>query len=102
MKLKIGGMVLTVQEAEMEEYGRFDHEKEKIFLRAGMDGLARDRTLLHEIIHVIWSEYDMPVDPVEESCVKRLESGLTSFIMDNPKEAMKLVERIAKLRRERT
>ena len=102
MKLKIGGAIIAVEEAEMDEYGRFDHEKEKIFLRSGLQGLQRHRTLLHEIIHVVWSEYDLPTDPVEETCVRRLESGLSAFIMDNPDVAKALVSGISKLRRERT
>lgn len=90
MKVKVAASILELVEAEMDEYGRYDEEKEKIFVRAGLEGLQRSRTELHEILHAIWNEYDLPPDQ-EESCVKRLESGLVAFILDNPDYAKKLV-----------
>lgn len=90
MKLKIGGNVLRIVEAEMDEYGRFDEERQKIFIRSGLEGLQRHRTELHEILHAIWNEYDLPTEN-EESCVRRLEAGIAAFVMDNPKYAKGLV-----------
>jgi hypothetical protein len=89
MKLKITGNIVRMEEAQMDEYGRFDEEKEAIFIRAGLKGLQRHRTELHEILHAIWLEFDLPKHE-EETCVRRLEAGLTAFVMDNPQYAMKL------------
>lgn len=102
MEVKIGGMVLDVVTSEMDEFGRFDEEKQKIFVRHGLDKNLTARTLLHEIIHAIWCEYDLPKEPIEETCVRRLESGLASFIMDNPVLAKKLVTDISSRRATRS
>lgn len=90
MKVKVAASVLELVEAEMDEYGRYDEEKEKIFIRSGLEGLQRVRTEFHEILHAIWNEYDLPPEQ-EESCVKRLESGIVSFVLDNPEYAKKMI-----------
>ena len=94
-KLKIGGGVVEVVEAVMDEYGRYESDKETIYIRTGLKGLTKARTQLHEVIHAIWHEYDMPTEN-EETCVRRLESGLASFFMDNPTYGKKLVAELVK------
>jgi hypothetical protein len=95
MKVKVGGSILEMVEAQMDEYGRFSSEDQKIYLRANMKGLHRPRTELHEILHAIWHEYDLPREQ-EETAVLRLESGITGFIADNPDYARGLVSRLIK------
>jgi hypothetical protein len=95
MKIKVAGSILELVEAQMDEYGRFSSEDMKIYLRSGMKGAHRPRTELHEILHAIWHEFDLPRDQ-EESCVLRLESGLTAFIVDNPEYARGLISRLIK------
>ena len=102
MEVKVGGMILEVVSSEMDEFGRFDEEKGKIFVRNGLTANMTARTLLHEIIHAIWCEYDLPKEPIEETCVRRLESGLASFIMDNPALAKQLVRDISSRRATRS
>lgn len=94
-KLKIGGGVVEVIEAVMDEYGRYEADKEVIYIRTGLKGLTKARTQLHEVIHAIWHEYDMPTEN-EETCVRRLESGLAAFISNNPEFAKKIVSEIVK------
>lgn len=102
MEVKIGGMLLDLVQSEMDEFGRFDEEKQKIFVRAGLDKNLAARTILHEVIHAIWAEYDLPKEPIEETCVRRLESGLSAFIMDNPALVKKLVADIGARRATRS
>ena len=83
MKVKVAGSILEMVEAQMDEYGRFSSEDQKIYLRAGMKGQNRPRTELHEVLHAIWHEYDLPRDH-EESSVLRLETAVTAFFADNP------------------
>jgi hypothetical protein len=91
--IKVAGTVYEITPAEMDEYGRCDYEQERILIRHSLTGMVRAKTELHEIIHAIWDEYDLPKEQ-EESCVRRLESGMTSFIVDNPDYARDLVSRI--------
>lgn len=93
--IRVGPAILDVVESEMDEFGRFDEEKEKIFVRRGLSSYVRARTVLHEVLHAIWLEYDLPKEG-EESCVRRLESGLVAFILDNPEFSKKLFTEIAK------
>ena len=94
-RVRVGPAILDIVESEMEEFGRFDEEKETIFLRRGLSSYVQARTVLHEVIHAIWLEYDLPKDN-EESCVRRLESGLVAFILDNPEFFKKLLTDIVK------
>lgn len=41
-------------------------------------------TLLHEILHAIWYEYEIKERTTEESTVMKLEKGLIQVIKDNP------------------
>jgi hypothetical protein len=89
-KVRIGPAILDIVEADIEEYGRFEAEKETIFVRKGLTPYVRSRTELHEILHAIWDEYDLPRE-YEETCVRRLESGLVAFFLDNPEYGRRLV-----------
>lgn len=93
--VRVGPAILKVLEADMEEYGRFEAEKEIIFLRKGLSPYVRSRTELHEILHAIWDEYDLPRDH-EETCVRRLESGLVAFFIDNPEYGRRLISTLIK------
>jgi hypothetical protein len=93
MKLKVAGNIIEMVDAVMDEYGRFSSEDQKIYIRANMKGLHRPRTELHEILHAIWHEYDLPREQ-EESAVLRLETALTAFFADNPDYSRGLVSRL--------
>jgi hypothetical protein len=95
VRVRIGPAVLDIVEADIEEYGRFEAEKETILVRKGMSDYVRSRTELHEILHAIWEEYDLPRDH-EETCVRRLESGLVAFFIDNPEYGKKLISTLIK------
>jgi hypothetical protein len=94
-KVRIGPAILDIVEADIEEYGRFESEKEVIFVRRGLSPYVRSRTELHEVLHAIWDEYDLPRD-YEETCVRRLESGLVAFFLDNPEYGRKLIDTLLK------
>lgn len=93
--VRIGPAILEIIEADIDEYGRFEAEKESILVRRGMSDYVRSRTELHEILHAIWDEYDLPRD-YEETCVRRLESGLVAFFLDNPEYGRRLVDTLIK------
>jgi hypothetical protein len=95
VKIRVGPAVLDIVEADIEEYGRFEAEKEAIYVRRGLNEFVRSRTELHEILHAIWDEYDLPRD-YEETCVRRLESGLVAFFIDNPEYGKKLISTLIK------
>jgi len=94
-RVRVGPAILDIVESEMEEFGRFDEEKETIFLRKGLSSYIQARTVLHEVIHAIWLEYDLPKEN-EESCVRRLESGIVAFVLDNPEFSKKLITELVK------
>lgn len=94
-KVRVGPAVLDVVELEIDEFGRFEEDGERIVVRKGLNPYVRSRTELHEILHAIWLEYDLPKDH-EESCVRRLESGLVAFVLDNPEYTQKLITTLIK------
>jgi hypothetical protein len=42
-------------------------------------------TVLHELLHAVWSERGLPKTPKEERAVKALGTGLVALFQDNPK-----------------
>lgn len=42
-------------------------------------------TLLHELLHAIWYEYNIPDKTPEEKAVHMISYGFTKMMMDNPK-----------------
>jgi hypothetical protein len=93
--IRVGPAILEIVESEMDEFGRFDEDKEKIFVRRGLTPYVRARTVLHEVLHAIWLEYDLPKEG-EESCVRRLESGIVAFVLDNPEYTKKIISELIK------
>ena len=42
-------------------------------------------TLLHEILHGVWNEYNLQEGDDEERTVSTMATGLTQVFLDNPK-----------------
>ena len=85
-KLKVGSSIYELIEAETEEFGRCEIDTSKIVIRSGLGGNQKAKTLFHEVLHAIVYEYAVPVNEVqEEELIRKLESGICGFIIDNPK-----------------
>jgi len=76
---------------ESGDMGRWDWLDAEILLNQSLKGAARALTLLHEVLHAISDMYGLDL---EESQVRVLEQALGSFVKDNPKEAMRIVNEI--------
>lgn len=85
-KLKVGSSIYELIEADVEEFGRCEIDTSRIVVRKGLCGNQKAKTLFHEVLHAIVYEYAVPVNEVqEEELIRKLESGVCAFIMDNPK-----------------
>lgn len=85
-KVKVGSSVYDVIEAETEEFGRCEIDTGKIVMRKGLSPNQRAKTLFHEILHAVVYEYAVSTNEIqEEEIVRKMESGLCAFMMDNPK-----------------
>ena len=91
----IGSTIYSLKECNIKDYGECNHEEATITIRKGLPDKLKYKTLIHEIFHTIWEEYGLPTSN-EESMVKRLENGFTSFCMNNPSLAKKIVKELIK------
>lgn len=86
MKIKVGSSIFEVSEADVEEFGRCEIDTSRIVIRKGLGGNQRAKTLFHEVLHAIIYEYAVPVTELqEEEIIRKMESGVCAFILDNPK-----------------
>lgn len=56
-----------------------------IRIRDSLEDVVKVDTVLHEVIHAIYSEYNIKDDDGEEDTVQVVASGLTQVLHDNPK-----------------
>jgi len=89
--IKVGGNTYTLIQHDTnylnEEgvHGLCDCTKLEIHIVSG--DLPRDvirNTLIHEILHAIYREYDISDEDDEETTVTRLANGLCQVSLDNP------------------
>lgn len=86
VKIKVGSSIFDLSEADVEEFGRCEIDTSKIVIRKGLCGNQKAKTLFHEVLHAIVYEYAVPVSELqEEDMIRKLESGVCAFIIDNPK-----------------
>ncbi len=98
-KIKVGGFIYTVEPwdpREADTRKRFgeclsDRKILRIDLSYGTRQAAK--TLLHEILHAICTEWSIDKPDDEESMVDPLSNGLHAVYRDNP-EAMKWIGKI--------
>lgn len=67
-----------------EQWGECDKTRGEIFVCTESDPLVVLDTLLHELFHAIWNEYNVGKDSEEEPTVHMLAAGLTQVLYDNP------------------
>lgn len=79
--------------ADAEKYGHCDRKDLKIAVVT--DDLPNSQvlnTVVHETLHAIWGEYNLPSDP-EEHTVTCLANGLCQVFRDN-KDLLKLLGKL--------
>tara|TARA_R100001086_G_scaffold144971_1_gene76525 strand:- start:296 stop:604 length:309 start_codon:yes stop_codon:yes gene_type:complete len=89
--IKIGGTVYTLIQhdkewaEELEIFGKCDSNMLEIHLATVV--IPRDvvrNTLIHEILHALYREYDIHEDDGEERTVTKLANGICQVALDNP------------------
>jgi len=72
-----------------------DYEKGWIRIKTGMAPLEKGNTVLHEIIHAIFTERGLIYkEKEEEKIVLAMTNGLIAFIRDNPRFFKRLLKLI--------
>ena len=91
-KIKIGAVDYTVHELKVDDrtqYGVCLYDHQRIYLSQNMKHQQASDTILHEVIHAIWSEsgLDHIPDLNEETIVRTLATWLRIVLRDNPELA---------------
>ena len=75
----------TMQDKERkEQWGECDTNRGEIYVCTEVEPLQKLDILLHELLHAVWSEYNLSEKPDEETAVNILSTGLTQVLYDNP------------------
>jgi len=87
-KIKIGCRTCTVgfltEREAVDHKGYHNSSTGVLMFDPNLDDEDMVNTVLHEILHGLWREYDLP-DEDEEHCVITLANGLQALMQDNPK-----------------
>lgn len=88
--LIIGHQIYTIETKDpswfrdTDKFGHCDFVGSTIAIaNEGMANAHVVNTLLHECLHALWREYNLPIEH-EEHIVTCLANGLTQLIRDNP------------------
>ena len=89
-QVRIGSKVYTIipqttkWHEDTEAYGSFDRERGEINIVTENVALGEILdTLLHETLHVVWAEWNLPSRPREERAVTSLGTGLAAVFAQN-------------------
>jgi hypothetical protein len=69
----------------LERHGETNKRRAEIYVCNQDAPLVVLDTLLHEINHAIWNEYNLSESEDEEKAVHMLSSGMVQVLHDNPK-----------------
>jgi len=88
-KVKVGGIEYTVHMLDKKDRGQYGvclYDHQRIYLSQNMKHHQASDTLLHEVLHAIWSEsgLDYIPDLNEETVVRTLATWLRLVLVDNP------------------
>lgn len=88
-KLKIGAIDYTVHLLDPKDKGQYGvclYDHQRIYLTPNMKYQQASDTMLHEVLHAIWSEagLDHIPDLNEETIVRTLSTWLRIVLTDNP------------------
>lgn len=94
-KLRIGGHTYSIKEdpdLPKNQWGLFEAEKLLIRIAPSLHDDVKTMTLLHEMLHGLFWEYNIQVKN-EETVVSSLTTAFAQFIKNNP-EFIKAVQSI--------
>lgn len=77
----------VVEKAEVDGgrcWGECDRNVGVISLKEGMPSRKRADTLIHELFHAIWGEYNIHEGDDEERIVLTMATAWTQILLDNP------------------
>ncbi len=84
MKVKIGYKNYPIIWSTDGDCGNCDPNLGVIWVSDKMPLEEQAVTLLHEVLHAIWSDRAMPEKAIEEAAVDGLSRGLATVFIDNP------------------
>ena len=95
-KLTVGPIQVPVfVDKDIEGFGCFEYVPTPRIRIAPLDGIEREMTLLHEVLHVFSEHYGLRLS---ESSVRVLEQVITQFILDNSQIAEDWLKRVISYR----
>jgi hypothetical protein len=88
-KIKVGAVDYTIHLLEPKDKGQYGvcvYDHQRIYLTPNMMHQQASDTLLHEVMHAIWSEagLDHIPDLNEETVIRTMATWLRMVIRDNP------------------
>lgn len=91
--LQIGPVKVPIfEDPDLEDYGNFCTMPDSRIKISTRQGLCRDMTILHEVLHAISDHYGFRLS---ESQVRGLEQTLTQLVKDNPTIVKDWVDRVS-------
>lgn len=87
-QIKVCGHVYEIEACDdawmddSEKWGQCDRQKLKIKYFSGLPESRMIETVLHEIVHAIYYEYDLETARTEEEFVTRMSAGLYQVFTD--------------------
>lgn len=96
--LKIGGLTYDLQLLDSspklngeELLGLIDYDRQEIYISNAQHIETKLVTILHEILHGIVHDRNLPVGGNEENIVDGLSRGIYQVLVDNPKMVSELM-----------
>ena len=87
MEIKVDHRSIRVEgilQADHDHRGMFNEPEGTIEVATDQPPAEQAETLIHELLHAIWSSRHMKARLTEESAVTQLASGLATVLRDNP------------------
>lgn len=80
----LGRNYSVVYNPHFTNYGECTVDEQSIVIRDGQAHVEEADTLLHEAMHAVWALMDIGYSDVEEHVIRKLATGLTLVLKDNP------------------
>lgn len=96
-KIKVGPYLYNIHEVDgqwsedHEAHGKCNTQTHNIWINTTYDSAHVLDTLLHELLHALWSQYNLKDKEEEEDVVTRLATGLVQLLLDN-KHLLKFIK----------
>lgn len=80
-------------ELDSGDFGACDTMQNEIEVREGLPPIEERDTVLHEVMHAVWATMDIGHHKFEEHVVRKMATGLTIVLQENPGFAQYLASR---------